>query len=469
LSEVKLKLIATVLFLVSYETLAAEVQNEKEAAKEKNYYVEAKSYSTTPESDVPKYVRQLDKTGIDAFKNINWIDAGLQYRVRFEDRKNDFRRLVDVEDAPVLSRTRAYFAIKDIIDPLRFSIELQDSRKAHSKFPQDGSDVNKLDFIQAYAELHFKDVFGSKRPVSVRAGRMSFEVLDRRLVARNEWRNTSNSFQGFRTIIGKNENDWQIDSFALQPLQILSEETDHRINGQWFYGSILNWRRWSDIITLQPFYFRLDQNQTKTLTKKNVNSPGIRAYGLIGKTNFDYDLIGVYQFGQNGTQSNHAYGYVAEIGYSFDHKFKPRLSVNYGYGSGDQNPTDNQNQRFEKFFGFGRPWSSSDYLQWENIESLKARIELKPTKLLKFDAGYSSYKLASSTDRWNKANLRDKKGLSGDSIGNEIDSRIIYKITPNLEGNIGYSHFTPGRFTKEVGRDKPSDFVYLELTWSLFK
>lgn len=452
--------------LLSQEALA---KNLNDSDEEKNYYIAAKSYGTTPESDPPQYVKQLSKTGIKKFENIDWIDVGLQYRVRFENRDNDFRRSYNTVDRPILSRSRAYFAVKNILDPLRFTLEVQDSRIQNSKFTADGNDVNKLDFIQAYGELHFKNAFNLERPLSVRAGRMSFEVLDRRLISRNEWRNTSNNFQGVRTIFGTNENDWQLDGFALQPINRLTEQADRRNQNQWFYGAILNWRRWSDITTLQPFYFRLDQSESATLVKQKIHSPGIRAYGNIANSNFDYDLIAIYQFGENGTQKHRASGYVAEVGYSFKYPWQPRLSLNYGYGSGDKNPKDGANQRFEKFFGFGRAWSSSDYLQWENIESVKSRVEFTPTKKLRIDSSYGLYWLASSSDRWNKVGLRDKTGTKGDFIGQEFDSRIRYKVTTNLDSTFGYSHFKPGKFTNNVGRNDSSDFIYLELIWNFFK
>ena len=461
----KLKIITVIFLINTYETKA--LAQDLSSTPKKNYYIEAKSYSSSPESEPPRYVRQLDKTEFKALKNINWIDAGLQYRVRFEDRDGDFRIPVDTTDYPILSRTRAYFAIKNILDPLRFTLEFQDSRLANSKFKGTDKEVNKFDFIQSYAELYLKNI--ADRPLSLRAGRMSFEVLDRKLIARNEWRNTTNNFQGYRVLLGEKENDWQIDSFALQPVVRLTDKYDRRNNNQWFYGAILNWRRWSEIATLQPFYFRLDQNKTNSLSKRKIHSPGIRAYGTFGDSGFDYDFSGIYQFGENGVQKHRAYGYTTEIGYSFKKEWKPRLSLNYGYGSGDKNSSDNKNQRFERFFGFARPWSSNDYIQWENIKSLKSRIELKPNKKLQFDSGYSFYWLASKKDRWNVANLRDKSGNSGDFIGHELDFRALYKLTDNLLANIGYAHFTPGKFTRNTTRDKSSDFIYLELTWNLFK
>ncbi len=71
------------------------------------YFQRARSYGTHPESDPPRYVRNLAKTEINAFKDLDWLDVGLDYRVRYELRDNDIRRNSLLTDHPVLLRTRA--------------------------------------------------------------------------------------------------------------------------------------------------------------------------------------------------------------------------------------------------------------------------------------------------------------------------------------------------------------------------
>jgi hypothetical protein len=464
----KLITFLSITFFATCESFADDLRDEN--ADEKNsYYVKAKSYSTTPESDPPGYVKQLDQTGIKGFEKLNWIDAGLNVRSRFEHRRNDFRRSDDRTDNPILWRTQAYLGIKNIIDPLRLAIELQDSRRYNSKFPAHTRDVNNLDIFQAYAELHFDKPRILDRPISLRFGRMAFEAIDRKLISRDTWGNTGTNFDGFRAIFGSQQSDWQIDSFALQPMVKETTESDQRNQDIWLYGGILNWRRWSDIITLQPFYLQLNQKESANASKYQVNSPGLRLYGLFGNSGFDYDAIGVYQFGQNGNEDQRAYGYSTELGYRFSHKSKPRFAINYAYASGDKNPYDSKNQRFERFYGFNRPWSNNNHIEWENLKTFKNRLTLKPNKKLKVEGSYSYYWLASKTDLWSRGNLQDKSGNSGDFIGRDLDLRFLHETTENLSIILGYAHFIPGNFTKNVsGRTQNSDFIYLELTVSLF-
>lgn len=94
---------------------------------------------------------------------------------------------------------------KDILDLLRFTLEAEDARINHSQFSRefDTRDINYAEPIQAYLELFFKetplgkDDLGNHRQISIKAGRQAFEYTDRRLLARNEWRNAPTTFKGF--------------------------------------------------------------------------------------------------------------------------------------------------------------------------------------------------------------------------------------------------------------------------------
>lgn len=487
-----------------------------------SYYVERRSYGTRRETDPPSYVKQANKTWLkDAgFEDLNWLDIGLDYRARFESRDNDFRRPLDTSDDPVLLRTRGFVAIKDILDPLRFTLEVEDARRNNSQFTReyDTRDVNYAEPIQAYAELYFKetplgkDDLGNNRPISVKAGRQAFEYLDRRLLARNEWRNTTNNFQGLRATIGQQKNDWQLDAFAFNPVTRFNDSLDQRDAAQQFFGVIGDWRRWSDIITIQPYYLLLTQDGDKVKYNQNgqdiripgrfnaaidreIHTAGVRAYGIVGKTGWDYDLNYTKQWG-NQDQANRdtgtferkldheAFAYNLEVGYSFDDSWKQRLSGSWGYASGDKNPNDGKNQRFERLFGFARPWSNNDYIQMENIIAPKLRWEFEPIVSfipgLRVDAGYNWYRLDSAKDQWNGAGLQDRTGSSGKDVGEEVDMRVGFPINRFSSVKLGYAYFWAGDFTKNTtrvtnptasrdpDRRSNSEFIYVELTISAF-
>jgi hypothetical protein len=406
-------------------------------------------------------------------------------------------------------RTRAYVGVKNILDPFRFVLELQDSRRNLGGYTReyDTRDVNNLHILQGYLELNFKQTFlgkdqlGNDRPIWIRAGRHAWEAGDRRLIARNEWRNTTNNFSGLRANIGQKKNDWELELFAVKPVQRFTRENDETNDSQDFYGGIFNYRGWSDVVTFEPFYFLLKQDgnkvkydndgrqaESRAKVDREINTAGLRAYGVIPGSQFDFDGSYNKQWGKverlNGTKldevDHDAHAYNFELGYSIKHPWKPRLSAFYGLATGDRRtPTGSDTtdmQRFDRLFGFARPWSNDDYIQMENIRTPKVRLEFEP-KLsfldnVKVDTGFSWYRLDSASDRWNAGgDLNDRSGKSGKDLGTEYDLRVRFPINQYASLYLGYAYFWGGDFVKnriqnsnDPSRDANSEFFYTELT-----
>ncbi|QOJ23001.1 MAG: alginate export family protein [Gammaproteobacteria bacterium] len=471
-----------------------------------SYHRRSNSYATNPDSDPPRYVRKLSDIGVEAFKDITWLEIGLESRMRYEHRHNDIRRIEGGNDDPFFLRNRAWIGIKDILDPFRFAVEFQDSRVYNNRFVPTDQERNEYDLLNAYGELYFKkalgvDDRGNDRPIRFRVGRMAYEATDRRFIARNEWRNTTNSFEGFRINVGREANDWEVDLFGMQPVRRLQTQFDVANNHLWTFGAIGTWRRWSDIVTIQPYYMGQMQSADPdgfTATNRldrEIHMPGFRAYGNVGSW-FDFDVSYNRQLGYTGPNRIEAQGYTVELGKTFNHPWRPRLGLFYGYASGDKNPNDNVDNRFDRFFGFARPWSADHYVIYENLKAPKIRFEFSPTQKLGFEMGYGGYWLASSTDRMfdfldgNISNTikdpgfnRDRTGKSGDFAGHSFEGRIRYQATSRISTILGYTHFTAGEFVKNRiaatscavlhkepctdQRSGDTDFLYFEVLISL--
>lgn len=220
---------------------------------------------------------------------------------------------------------------------------------------------------------------------------------------------------------------------------------------------------------LRALYLALNQSAHDNVTERLVHSPGLRAYGVVPGTGLDFDMTGIYQTGRNGAREVQAFGGVFELGHTWkSHPWQPRLSGFYGYASGDRDPTDGQDNRFERFFGFGRPWSANDYIQFENISTPKLRFEAAPTKTFRFDFGYSWYWLASSQDRFYATGKADRSGKSGSFAGHEFDLRFRCQLNKHVEATLGYAHFTNGGQVASTLRGGDSDFAYLEISVTAF-
>jgi len=475
-------------------------------ASAEDYYRKTKGYRVEPHDEPPRYVRNLSKTQFEQFRDVDWLNVGLDFRTRYEYRENDLRRRQDATTNATLNtyrndpdnlwllRTRGYIGVKDILDPLRFAVEFEDARSYNGLYERTVADINEFELIQGYAELYFDNALGQNRPLSIRAGRQSLELLDRRLVGNNQFRNTTNNFEGFRVHFGKKQNNWDLDTFAFQPIERLKYKFDRSDEDTWFYGGVLSIRQWSDFITIQPYFLGRKQNGDVTNSvaanrkpDTDIYAPGLRVYGVVPGTGLDFDADINKQFGRFGElnsartaqslRQHDALAYSLETGYSFDHDWKPRASLYYGYGTGDKQSGDGKNQRFDAFFGFNQPWSRNDFFSWDNIHAPKARLEFKPYKDVSIDTAYSAYWLESETGGWNRANLRDRTGQSGNFLGHEFDIRMVHKLNPYVDWSLSYARFEPGSYTTSFDNSgtangpftsEATNFFYFEVSLNAF-
>lgn len=466
---------------------AAKPATDAKPEEKKSYYVPTRGYRLEPQPDIPPYVRNLGKT-YPQFEGIDWLNVGLDSRTRFEFRQNDYRPWTDTATNPQssqrkyfpnslwLSRTRVYVGIQDILDPFRAVVEFQDSRAFNSIYEYQGQEINQTDLISAYGELYFKDAFGkdprgNDRPLTLRAGRFHLELLDRRLIAENEFRNTTNTFDGFRIKVGKKDNDWDLDSFLMRPVIRYPFQFDRPDWQNWIYGSVFSYRPFSEYATVQPYFigrtqFADQKNVSAALkTHRETYAPGLRIYGVLG--NFDYDFDINKQFGSFGrlqtaviggetfdnievTVPHNALAWGLEAGYTFsDLAWKPRISAVYVYGSGNGSPFSYSNNNFDIFYGFNQPFSRNDYFAWNNIKDPKVRLEFSPTKDLRIDTAFSAYWLADAASAWDRANLFSPLGNvvgRGNFLGTEFDIRARYKLSQYINLTASYAHFWPGSF-----------------------
>ncbi|MBE0437453.1 MAG: alginate export family protein [Methylomicrobium sp.] len=473
-------------------------------AAAEDFYVKTRGYRVEPAPEPPAYVYNLKNTPLAYYSDIDWLDVGLDFRTRYEYRENDYRPWTDTSSGvPVkkfrpdpdnlwLLRTRAYVGIHDVLDPFRFAVEFEDARSYNGLYEKSVADVNEFELIQGYGELYFNNALGDDRPLSIRVGRMHLELLDKRLVGNNQFRNTTNSFEGIRLFFGKKQNNWNLEAFAFHPVKRFKYRFDRADGDTLFYGGVFSWRQWSKVVTIQPYFLgrKVDGDTHNPIEHKrradmDIYAPGLRVYGLFGDSGFDFDADINKQFGRYGVrprnstsqtaQQHDALAYSLELGYTFAHDWKPRASVYYGYGTGDKSAGDNINQRFDIFFGFNQPFSRNDIFAWDNMQAPKLRLELTPHRDVRIDTGYHAYWLESETDAWSRANLRDSTGDSGSFLGHEFDIRLRHHLNPYIDWSLSYARFTPGDFTKSQAKagtgpftSEPSNFFYFEVALNAF-
>jgi hypothetical protein len=158
----------------------------------------------------------------------------------------------------------------------------------------------------------------------------------------------------------------------------------------------------------------------------------------------------------NFTDLDHsAYFIHGELGYSWDHPRNPRLLVQYDYASGDEDPFDGNNERFDTLYGARRfdfgPTGIYGPFARANISSIGLRFLFKPKADMTSFVAYRGYWLASDKDAWVTTVVRDRRGETDRYLGSQIEVRFRWELRPgNIQLETGLAHLFTGDFMEDA-------------------
>lgn len=123
-------------------------------------------------------------------------------RVRYENIEGQPRAGFNSSDDLLSVRTILYADYHS--GDWRFEAELYDSRaySSDSGTPLTTADVNAIELVQASIRYEASDAFGPGTKLNVQAGRFTLNLGSRRLIAADDFRNTTNGYTGVRADIG---------------------------------------------------------------------------------------------------------------------------------------------------------------------------------------------------------------------------------------------------------------------------
>lgn len=430
-----------------------------------------------------------------ALNTPEWLSISGSHRSRYETLDEQFRADGKGNDQILVFRTNLLALVS--WEQWNFAFELLDSRQAHADDSTKiaSGDVNPLDVLQLYAKWNFTDATTSQS--SLRTGRFTMDIGSRRLVARNKYRNAINAFTGI---------DWQhktqegeeFRAFYTLPVQRLPREFErlkrNRSQGDDQDTEVSFWGAYYKFPTstlhawqsqAEMFYFGLDENDTHNRPTRNrdIHTVGGRIYKLKATHQYDYQIEGAYQFGETRASSSSldredldhsAFFARAELGYTFDTPWSPRLAAEVDYASGDDDPTDGNNNRFDSLFSVRRadfgPLGIYGPFARSNIISPGIRLQLKPATSVSSFVAHRAYWLASDKDAWVVAGVLDPAGNSGTYLGQQLEGRLRWQLIPNsLRWEIGAAYYFKSGFAKRAPNandEGDAKFIYNQITLS---
>jgi hypothetical protein len=368
-------------------------------------------------------------------------------RIRKEVLDGQFRPGFDGNDDLFGIRTTV-FAEYDA-GSVRVGAELYDSR-AYDTGP--GSvlttgEVNALELVQAYVAVNLA------KGAMLQAGRFMLNLGSRRLVAADDYRNTTNGYTGLRADWKARDGTTATLIYVLPQIRLPDGFDDLRANKVAFDRESFDLRLWGGLVahprtlagaTAEFSYFGLAEDDAPARPTRNrkLHSFGARLIREPAPGNADFEVEGIYQIGsiRSGLAASAArldvaaYFLHADVGYSWPGRWKPRLSLEYDLASGDG--PGRRFSRFDTLFGMRRadlaPAGIYAALGRTNIETVGVRMEAVPSRRTDgFLVGRALW-AASATDAFSTTGIRDASGASGRFAGFQVEGRVRHWIVPQM-------------------------------------
>lgn len=421
----------------------------------------------------------------DALGLPKWLSMSVEQRTRYESQDGQFKANGKGGDQQIPLQTDFWLQAK--LGAFRVGAEFLDARAlgADSGSGVNNTHADEADFIQGYAAWADQNLFYSGLGAEVVAGRQTLNLGSRRLVARNAMRNTINSFTGVKICL-LDYSHWQFNGFVTMPVNrypaesadILDEthEFDEEDTHTWFSGGFLEAYDLAWGVNSELYLYHLDKGDSQRNQTRNRRyfTPGMRFYMKPAKRAFDFSTETIGQFGTvrsntnagNGADLDHSAWYQhLDVGYTIDMPWSPHVNLEYDFASGDHDPNDKKDQRFDTLYGARRfefgPTGIYGAFARSNINTPGLRVTAVPRNDVQLGLAHRFYWLAEDRDSWTTASLRDISGKTDSFIGQQLDMTARWDFNSSLNFEAAWAHLFKGAFAKETqNAPNPQDVDY---------
>jgi hypothetical protein len=398
-------------------------------------------------------------------------------RLRYEAIGGQARTGFDSSDALFDIRTQILAEYRG--EDVRIGAELFDSRAygADPGTPISTNEVNTFELVQAYVAGDITEPFGKGSKLTLTAGRMTLNLGSRRLVAADDYRNTTNGYTGVRVDLAASGGVKATLIYTLPQVRLPEDPQgirDHKVQVDResfdlvLWGGTVSKARLGGPAMGELSYFHLGERDApgRATRDRSLDTFGARIIADPHPGKLDYEIEAIYQTGELSaslaatavTQKISANFVHADIGYTFPSAWRPRLSVEFDRASGDK--AGGRNTRFDTLFGMRRadlaPAGLYNSVARANIVTPGVRIEATPSKRLDWFAVYRPMWLASDEDSFSTTGVRDVTGRSGDFAGHQIEARVRYWLLPaRLRFEANGLLLAKGRFLRQAPNAPP--------------
>lgn len=406
-------------------------------------------------------------------------------RLRYEMIEGQARTGFNTADDLVNLRTTLLAQYKD--GPFRIAAELWDSRVdgENAGTPVSTGEVNTVEMVQAFVEWKAADPFGAKTAATIQAGRFMLNLGSRRLVAADDYRNTTNGYTGVRAdlVAGR---DWHATLIYTLPQQRRPDDAESLRSGRIapdregfdlvLWGGLVSRAKAIGAAMLEGSFFHLGERDTpgRPTRNRSLNVAALRVMVDPAPGHGDVEVEGGIERGRIAASllpdaarlPVRAWFLHADAGYTFTDPWKTRVSIDYDHASGDG--AGGAYGRFDTLFGMRRadlaPAGLYNALARTNLLSPGVRVETVPGKRSDAMASLRPLWLASATDSFSSTGVRDATGRSGRYAGLQLDTRVRRQVAKWLRLEVDGVLLAKGRFLREAPNAPPGRWTrYLSL------
>jgi hypothetical protein len=378
-----------------------------------------------------------------------WLRVGGQIRGRFEAPSGS-SLLNNAADAFYLSRLRVDLAVQPL-PWLRFAVQAQDARVgAYNTAPASNAIYNPMDFREGYVELNF----GAHTTVNVRAGRQELAFGGERLIGPADW-GMSRTFDAVDVSLSMRRA--RVDLVAGSVVLADPTRLDRHKPGEHFYGAYGSVKSLLPGMTVEPYLLfkqsLLIKSESYVTGDAIVASPGVRVSGKFAGR-FDYAAEAIVQRGSYSADRVSARAASALAGWTLSSaSWKPRVSAEYNYASGDPAARDFNRNTFDQFYPSNHGYYGMiDQFGWKNMKNFRAGFDLVAAKKLKLRSDYNDFRLATVQDSlYNSSGtsaVLNRKATSN-RIGSEVNVVGLYEWSKIWKFGAGIGHLFAGEFLRQ--------------------
>lgn len=366
--------------------------------------------------------------------------------------------------------------------PVRIAAELWDSRVYGDRrgTPVTTGEVNALEFVQAFVEVKAHEPFGGSSSAAVQAGRFILNLGSRRLVAADDYRNTTSGYTGLRVDAGW-RGGWRATAIYTLPQQRRPDDSeglrdkrvvvDHEGWDQVLWGGVISHTLAPAAPMAELSFFHLGEHDTpgRPTRDRSLDTVSARLIRQPAPGHSDFEVEGIAQLGHVSAslaptaprQSVRAWFLHASVGRTLRATWSPRVSLEYDHASGDK--PGGHYGRFDSLFGMRRadyaPAGLYNAVQRANLISPAIRLQLTPDKTTDGFILYRPMWLAAREDAFATTGVRDPSGRSGRFAGHQIDGRIRHDLTRFLRLELDGTLLAKGRFLRDAPNATPGGWT----------